>query len=94
VAAGKKLIRSICRIAGVDPDASLPELVEFVNDNFDTNATAEDRPFNTASVQADFVELATAAAAMLDAGKQDAKLYKITARPPGKPAVTCLVLVG
>lgn len=79
-------------MAGIDPDASLPELVEFVNDNFDMNATAGEIPSNIPAAAAALTAVAEQTQAAIDRG--NAKLYKITATPPGKPKLTAFVLVG
>ncbi len=75
---------------GIDPDASLPELIEAVNDSFDLGLNVS-TPDTLDAVKAALYDVA---ATSDNCARTGGRIFVITARPEGKPPVKAFIVVG
>lgn len=92
MAIGKNALKVVCNMLGIDPDASLPELVKVANEHLNLNLAMEEREMLPELVGGDVIALAEAAQRAL--GTPGAKVYRLTATPEGKPPISAVIIVG
>lgn len=91
---GKKAFRSVSKMLGLDPDCSLPELVEFINENFDAGVKLAELDLSGELVERELLGLGESAARVLGSGAAGSKFYTVAASMPGKPPMRAVILVG
>jgi hypothetical protein len=89
-------LRKIGDVLGLDADASLPELVEFANENFDAGVKLVERPVSEVVAIDELTLIGGAAERAIEAARKGTKVafYRVLATPPGKPTITAFVVVS
>lgn len=88
------IAKGVMRQFGIGPDSSLEDLIEMANENFSLGLDLKQVPSNpTAAVEA-LTAIGAAAELVIRSGNAQAKLFRLTARPEGKPPIHAFVVMG